>query len=81
MMCLYTGLLTTLAGICADGLGTAASFKNPSGVSVDSNGAVYVADNMNHRIRKITSSGVYGGLGSHITYELYTLCRSALDEP
>jgi hypothetical protein len=39
-------------------LGTAASFKSPSGVSVDSNGVMYVADTSNHRIRKVLSSGV-----------------------
>ena len=65
MMCVYTGVVTTLAGIgtstWADGLGAVAIFNYPSGVCVDSNGAVYVADNMNHRIRKVASSGVYGG--------------------
>ena len=42
----------------ADGLGTATRFNRPSGVSVDSNGAVYVADANNHRIRMVSSSGV-----------------------
>ena len=42
----------------ADGLGTAASFNRPWGVSVDSNGAVYVADVNNNRVRKVSSSGV-----------------------
>ena len=71
MMCVYTGVVTTLAGIgtWADGLGTAASFNSPSGVSVDFNGAVYVADNNNHRIRKVTSAGVFGiPLGPTTTY-------------
>ena len=55
------GQVSTLAGsgsyTWADGLGAAASFSNPTGVSVDSNGAVYVADTSNHRIRKVSSSG------------------------
>ena len=57
------GMVSTLAGSSivgwADGLGTAARFNNPYGVSVDSNGAVYVADTSNHRIRKVSSSGVF----------------------
>ena len=56
------GMVSTLAGsgsgAWADGLGTAASFNRPWGVSVDSKGAVYVADTNNHRIRKVSSSGV-----------------------
>ena len=60
-----TGVVTTLAGtnnsypdIFADGTGAAAKFNGPSGVAVDSNGIIYVADAGNHRIRKVTSAGV-----------------------
>ena len=56
------GVVSTLAGFgtatWADGLGTAARFNNPNGVSVDSNGAVYVGDTGNNRIRMVSSSGV-----------------------
>jgi hypothetical protein len=55
------GVVTTLAGsgsaTFANGLGAAASFKNPYSVSVDSKGIVYVADTNNNRIRKVSSSG------------------------
>lgn len=55
-------IVTTLAGSgtsgYADGNGTSASFSFPSGVAVDGSGNVYVADWGNHRIRKITPSGI-----------------------
>ncbi len=34
-------------------------FWNPSGIAVDSDGYVYVADRDNHRIQKFTSNGVF----------------------
>jgi hypothetical protein len=56
-----TSTVTTLAGSgtlgYADGTGVSAKIQNPSGVTVDGNGNVYVADESN-RIRKVTSAGV-----------------------
>ncbi len=56
------GLVSTLAGTgvagFADGPGADAQFNAPTDVDVDDNGVVYVADNANHRIRKITPDGV-----------------------
>jgi len=48
--------VSTIAGSTQDyrdGVGTAARFNHPNGVAVDSSGSVYVADQGNHRIRKI----------------------------
>ena len=57
------GVVTTLAGLAGstgstDATGSAARFNYPTGVSVDSAGNVYVADRINHTIRKVTSAGV-----------------------
>lgn len=52
------GAVTTLAGTgsqgSTDGTGSAASFYTPIGVAVDTSGVVYVADEGNSKIRKIT---------------------------
>jgi uncharacterized protein YjiK len=57
------GVVTTFAGTAgltgsADGTGATASFDLPRGVASDNAGNVYVADTLNHTIRKITSAGV-----------------------
>jgi len=57
------GVVTTLAGSAsgtgsADGTGTAARFDLPQGVAVDSANNVYVADYVNHTVRKATAAGV-----------------------
>ncbi|MBI2946683.1 MAG: immunoglobulin domain-containing protein [Verrucomicrobia bacterium] len=55
--------VSTLAGLAGftgsrDGTGSSALFNSPKGVAGDSAGNVYVADTLNHTIRKISASGV-----------------------
>ncbi len=57
------GVVSTLAGVggavgSADGKGNAAQFDAPAGAAVDKAGNLYVADEGNHTIRKITPAGV-----------------------
>jgi sugar lactone lactonase YvrE len=67
-----TGIITTLAG---DGIGTfagdsgaatSASLNYPNGVALDASGNLYIADQYNHRVRKVilvTPRGDFNGDG------------------
>ena len=57
------GFVTTLAGKPyqmgdADGFGNQASFRRPYGLTLDNNGNILVADEWNHKIRRITPEGM-----------------------
>jgi sugar lactone lactonase YvrE len=70
------GVVATLAGTAGlpgsnNATGSAAGFNSPAGVAIDSSGNVYVSEERNHTIRKITPAGVVttlagtaGSLGS-----------------
>jgi sugar lactone lactonase YvrE len=48
----------TAAGAVDAAVGTDARFNRPEGIAVDDGGTVFVADTLNHTIRRITSAGV-----------------------
>ncbi len=68
-----SGMITTfagngVAGYSGDGgVATAANLSLPTGVAVDGSGNVYIADESNQRIRKVSPSGIittYAGTGA-----------------
>ena len=64
-------IITTIAGnsIAAysgdGGPAIVAEMFNPSGVSIDSSGNVYIADNINNRIRKVNNAGLISTLAGN----------------
>ncbi len=58
------GIITTVAGTDSVGYSgdggppTAAMLNGPGGVTVDISGNVYIADGLNHRIRRVSDDGV-----------------------
>ena len=69
-----TGIISTIAGTGTssysgdNGAATSATLNLPRGVGLDTAGNVYIADNYNHRIRKVTiSTGIittFAGTGT-----------------
>jgi len=57
-----SGMVTTLAGSGRpedhDATGVQAGFKQPSGLAIDADGNLYVADTGNEKIRRVTPAGV-----------------------
>jgi sugar lactone lactonase YvrE len=57
------GVVSTIAGLAGqqgsiDGIGSAARFMSPNGITIDSLGNLYVTDDRDHTIKKITPAGV-----------------------
>jgi sugar lactone lactonase YvrE len=65
------GSVSTLAGLagyygCADGTNNKARFNRPGGIAVDGAANLYVADSLNHTVRKITPAGLVSTIaGQH----------------
>ena len=57
-----TGIITTVAGTGRgefsgdDGPATAATLSAPSGVAIDTAGNLFIADNFNHRVRRVSAA-------------------------
>ncbi|MBB1287184.1 T9SS type A sorting domain-containing protein [Flavisolibacter sp. BT320] len=90
------GKISTVAGSgtggFANGTGTAALFNNPSGITLAGNDVLYIADNANHRIRRLVIStrvvstvagngtaGFAGDGGAATTGSLRNPCSVAVD--
>jgi sugar lactone lactonase YvrE len=76
------GVVTTFAGTGKagdiNGKKESASFNNPVALAIDKNGDIYVADNHNFKIRKITSDGIVSTFaGNGVEGNTYTTRLSA----
>jgi streptogramin lyase len=74
------GTVTTIAGSgsrgAADGTGRAASFDTPAGIAVDKSGNIYVADENNNLIRKISQAGTVTTISkTHLNSPLKAVAR------
>lgn len=90
------GIITTVAGNGTYGYSgdggpaTSAQLANPSGIAVDNQGNLFIADSYNHRIRKVDANGIIttvagngggysGDGGPAINASLYTPTKVAVD--
>ncbi|MBD2700853.1 hypothetical protein IC229_09400 [Spirosoma sp. BT702] len=68
-----SGIISTVAGNGAEGFSgdggqaTNASLSSPSGVAVDASGTIYIADQYNQRIRKVSTNGIISTLSGNGT--------------
>jgi secreted PhoX family phosphatase len=82
-----TGVVSTLAGsgfaAIANGTGTAASFNTPQGLTFDAAGNLYVADEGNHLIREVSTSGIAGTFAGsgYVGSENGTILKASFNEP
>jgi len=68
----YTVTISAVAGQpgiagFADGNFSAAKFNSPRGITIDAQGNIYVADELNHRIRRVSPGGsvaTFAGMGT-----------------
>ena len=92
-----SGTITTVAGTGTNGYAgdggaaNSAQLDFPYGVAIDSTGNLYIADNNNHRIRKVNTSGIIntvagtgsggysGDGGTAVTAQLCNPCNVILD--
>ena len=68
-----SGIITTVAGSGTGGYGgdggtaTSANLNLPQGVAVDASGNIYIADNGNNRVRKVSPSGIISTIAGNGT--------------
>ncbi len=90
MVAFSTGIITTIAGTGVAGFSgdggaaTAATLDLPTGLAIDSNGNLYIADTNNNRIRKIaaaTITTVAGNGGQNYSGDGGPATAAGLDSP
>ncbi len=78
------GNVTTLAGNGSaghtDGPGLSASFNRPSGITLDRQGNILVADGSNKAIRKITPLGIVSTIAIHTIHQYVNGISSTVNE-
>ena len=47
---------------CGNGVGTTAQLNNPCGITMDTNGNLFITDRDNHRVCRITPQGIVSTL-------------------